>query len=717
MNFAYAAAAQNHLASQMHAWNGNSPLVQQAGLARREGERGWSEQAGVSDEGDESMDRPESHAFGLWAAQALGTQQVGGRRGGRGGRTAMGVLPRGGPHPRGGRGFAAQGGGGAGRTASLLLLHGAKAGMQPSSGCVASVGAERSRGSNGRCDGSASSCACGLQPSGVAHARDDGFELPPVPMQQQQQPLLQQQQPLLQQQQSQPQGQGQEQQQMQQAVALSAAFANTTKLHDEILRYTRQSIEAAHSGSHETVLTIMGSLQSVVNARWPHASVELYGSRSTGLYLSTSDMDVTILNVTSSPKEVGDALRHLQDELAPLPWVHRMKLVLGTRIPVLKIESHAGVPVDVTISDSLQHTGLLARDLVLSYLAEAPQLAPLVLVLKTFLRERGLNDPYTGGMSSYSLVVLLWSFCVESHQRGFNVHDVGYMLVGFLQHFLYRFEAQVTHVDDPLGMRYSEDGTVIGDNILHSCYQIGRVCRSFRKALAVLNSPDMPWETGDGPFLPRLLNEVDGKDEGPIHAVTQTDAPNAEQSLKSGAKQPNASQTEGESRGAEPGSRAVAATAAAATAAAASAAAGGTAAQAAQAGAAAAAAAAAAHQDAPALPQSSSPAQSDATHATIAPSVPTKADPAAPAEVLADVPGDGHAAVAFCLTAGDADARASAVPAACEYASADVAAQGAAALPVTAPPTQDGPTALRPADAPHTDTLESTAIAQSSVVS
>jgi len=235
-------------------------------------------------------------------------------------------------------------------------------------------------------------------------------------------------------------------------------------------------------------------------------------------------MDVTILGVVCTPKEVGEALRQVQEELALHTWVRRQKLVLGTRIPVLKIESHAGVPVDVTISDSPQHTGLLARDLVLSYLQEAPQLAPLVLVLKAFLRERGLNDPYTGGMSSYSLVVLLWNFCVESHQRGFNVHDVGCMLVGFFQHFLYRFEAQVAHVDDPLGMRYNEaDGSMVCDNIMHSCYQIGRVCRSFRQALAVLNSKEAPWETAEGPFLPRLFKEVGGSEEGPINAVTQTD--------------------------------------------------------------------------------------------------------------------------------------------------------------------------------------------------
>jgi len=39
---------------------------------------------------------------------------------------------------------------------------------------------------------------------------------------------------------------------------------------------------------------------------------------------------------------------------------------------------------------------------------------------------------------------------------------------------------QVTHVDDPLSPMISAPGEV-RENIMHSCYQIGRVCRTFHK--------------------------------------------------------------------------------------------------------------------------------------------------------------------------------------------------------------------------------------------
>jgi len=41
---------------------------------------------------------------------------------------------------------------------------------------------------------------------------------------------------------------------------------------------------------------------------------------------------------------------------------------------------------------------------------EFPALPSLVLVLKQFLNQRDLNDVYTGGLGSYSLILLIVSF-------------------------------------------------------------------------------------------------------------------------------------------------------------------------------------------------------------------------------------------------------------------------------------------------------------------
>ena len=297
-----------------------------------------------------------------------------------------------------------------------------------------------------------------------------------------------------------------------------------SKLHNEIVAFANSNLQACES-SHTEVQAIKTCLLQVVTKRWGSATVEMYGSRSTGLYLASSDMDVVLMGVPVPPREVGEALKQLHADLAALPWVARQTLVLGARIPVLKLSSKIGVAVDITISASPQHTGLMARDLVLSYLQALPQLAPLVVVLKSFLRDLNLNDVYTGGLSSYCLVVLLFSFMRECEQYGYSTKDCGHLLIGFFNHFLWRFESNLTHVDDPLAPSYyQEDGThVLGENIMHSCYQIGRVCHCFKRALHLLTPEYNDWENSETQLLAQMFGttrytQTDEDEHGQLRA-------------------------------------------------------------------------------------------------------------------------------------------------------------------------------------------------------
>jgi hypothetical protein len=53
------------------------------------------------------------------------------------------------------------------------------------------------------------------------------------------------------------------------------------------------------------------------------------------------------------------------------------------------------------------HNGAAAREYVIERLRQFPALAPLVLLLKSYLHQRGLNDVYTGGLGSFSLTLML----------------------------------------------------------------------------------------------------------------------------------------------------------------------------------------------------------------------------------------------------------------------------------------------------------------------
>jgi len=52
------------------------------------------------------------------------------------------------------------------------------------------------------------------------------------------------------------------------------------------------------------------------------------------------------------------------------------------------------------------------------YMQQYPALQYLVLILKQFLSQRDLNDVYTGGLGSYSLILLIVSFFQVKLQTG-----------------------------------------------------------------------------------------------------------------------------------------------------------------------------------------------------------------------------------------------------------------------------------------------------------
>ena len=79
---------------------------------------------------------------------------------------------------------------------------------------------------------------------------------------------------------------------------------------------------------------------------------------------------------------------------------------------------------------------------------DQPPLRPLVLVLKYFLTQRSLCESYTGGLSSYALLLMATRFLQETKEHNFNcdVLDIGSLFLGFLSFFGERFDPRQTGI-------------------------------------------------------------------------------------------------------------------------------------------------------------------------------------------------------------------------------------------------------------------------------
>ena len=215
---------------------------------------------------------------------------------------------------------------------------------------------------------------------------------------------------------------------------------------------------------------LMGHVQHAVSELWGnHARIACFGSRATGLACATSDVDLVVTGVPGiDPATVPQLWRHapvtVDDQCAALedlqPLILSLPGVLSATInraavPVLAITAdvrvlqrlqpssaahdgaHDGgnctssatgadapttapatapatalLHLDISVH-SERHRGLLAAQHVRWLHALLPPLAPLVVMLKALLHRHGLKSTFTGGLSSYALVIMVARFLMD----------------------------------------------------------------------------------------------------------------------------------------------------------------------------------------------------------------------------------------------------------------------------------------------------------------
>jgi non-canonical poly(A) RNA polymerase PAPD5/7 len=123
-----------------------------------------------------------------------------------------------------------------------------------------------------------------------------------------------------------------------------------------------------------------------------------------------------------------------------------MKFLENLPIPSIKIVSssdYGSISIDITIQDD-KHYGLKCVSLIESYLKEYNALRPIILALKTILKNANLNDPKSGGLSSYGLILMVVSY-IQSKRDTNNYQDddkdiIGKTFHGFLGHYGIHFD-------------------------------------------------------------------------------------------------------------------------------------------------------------------------------------------------------------------------------------------------------------------------------------
>ncbi|CAB4061499.1 PAPD5_7 [Lepeophtheirus salmonis] len=157
---------------------------------------------------------------------------------------------------------------------------------------------------------------------------------------------------------------------------------------------------------HAVRLDVVERIRSAINELYPAARVEISGSFRTGLYLPTSDIDLVICG----------------------------KVLDKAAVPIVKLtDIRSDIKVDISFNMS---NGVRAAELIKHFKKLYPSLPKLIYVLKQFLLQRDLNEVFTGGLSSYSLILLVISYLQHHYSQetaSSGRANLGVMLIEILE--------------------------------------------------------------------------------------------------------------------------------------------------------------------------------------------------------------------------------------------------------------------------------------------
>ncbi|XP_055817502.1 uncharacterized protein LOC129886714 isoform X2 [Solanum dulcamara] len=165
------------------------------------------------------------------------------------------------------------------------------------------------------------------------------------------------------------------------------------------------------------------------------------------------------------------------------------------------------VRLDISFK-SPSHTGLQTTELVKELTEQFPAATPLALVLKQFLADRSLDQSYSGGLSSYCLVLLITRFLQHEHHHSRPIdQNLGSLLMDFFYFFGNVFDPRQIRVSiqgsglyinrergcsiDPICI---DDPLYPTNNVGRNCFRIHQCIKAFADAYSTLENeiPSLP---------------------------------------------------------------------------------------------------------------------------------------------------------------------------------------------------------------------------------
>ncbi|CAD8083001.1 unnamed protein product [Paramecium primaurelia] len=255
---------------------------------------------------------------------------------------------------------------------------------------------------------------------------------------------------------------------------------------------------------------LIDEISAIVSATYAGAQIDVYGSYATELCLPHSDIDLVIKISNQHEKFVTDILQRIEVELKKCKFIEETKCVTQSTTPVLRAKcnkQYMNKRLDISIQET-KHNGLQCVQLIRKYIKNYEPLKPLTLIMKQFLHKSDLSDTYSGGLSSYGLILMIVSFLQSYQNQDKNWPTIGTLLIEFLNIYGCEldyagkticpdqpevFEQETTIIFDPHNFAYCQQQSLViidplnpQNNVGRPSYNVAKIKLAFTVAFSKL---------------------------------------------------------------------------------------------------------------------------------------------------------------------------------------------------------------------------------------
>jgi non-canonical poly(A) RNA polymerase PAPD5/7 len=200
-----------------------------------------------------------------------------------------------------------------------------------------------------------------------------------------------------------------------------------TALHRELEMFAR--LASPSQDELDAIQDVVTRIDVITQKLWPKARAMIFGSQASGLALPGADVDIAIIGIGPNMKsassgyntvekgKVKSLLLNLVSQLLKADLVKGDAEIINARIPIVKFNARTQrpnhfIPIDISIGTK---NGITAVDFLRRNIKEIPPLRPIALFVKALLREKCLNEVFTGGLGSYAILNIIIAYLQSKH--------------------------------------------------------------------------------------------------------------------------------------------------------------------------------------------------------------------------------------------------------------------------------------------------------------